>query len=279
MFKLFSLVVSALLVANVTHAKPISNFAQKTDGIQVWDADNDFTPVYYGAVLSGRDVNGTAIHACLALGFTRVADGQVHYMHKMWAPQGGQCYYTSTSAKTKYIVDNQTVCSPDSDRKGKLATRVMSPENMKALPFGQRIVDFNAGYAGQYTRCPYFSSQDPSLDSKERSRLPVLKGFNDSLFTAAQGVAAAGAQNVDPQTLQMAQIQGAFENIHGKALASAGKNYWGIASLVDVGQQDGYFYMITNGLGHGLVYKVNLNYRNTAVEAAPLDNEINGKYF
>ena len=274
------LVASLVLLANFSFARSISNFDQKTAGLQVWDVANGFTPVYYGAVLTGRDINGQSIHACLALAFTKIEDGQVHYMHKMWAPVGGntgKCYYVSTSSRTKYIVDNQTVCSPDSDRSsGGNGTRVMSPENMKALPFGQRIVDFNAGYAGQYTRCPYFSSNDPALTQKEKNRLPVLKGYNDSLFNAA--VAAQGG-STNAQVIQGAKIQGAFKNIHEKALAQAGRNYWGVASLHAISQSNGYFQMTTNGLGHGLVYKVNLNYKNTSVEGAPSDSSMVGKRY
>lgn len=292
---------TVLLWTSLSSAKSIGAFDQKTKGLEVWDVENDYTPVYYGAVLRGKDPYSKAIHACLALAFTKVEDGQVHYIHKMWAPSGGKCYYTSTSQKTKYIVDNQSACTPDGDRSSNgNGTRVMSPDNISPLPGGQRIVDFDAGYAGQWTRCPYFDSAGTGLTGKEQRRMGVYKG----LPTYLHGKAAAG-------DVTASKILGAFEQIHQKTMDKAKEretaklmnqvkkgqmsmaqmdvkvndinktNYWGMAGLHAIDQIDDggykYFHMTTNGLGHGLVYKVNMDMpRNTSTEVAPTDSELHG---
>ena len=276
--RILSVLISLFFVTQFAQAGPISDFAAKTAGLKIYGENGEY-PVYYGAVLSGKDFNGKKIHACLALAFTKVdpVAQQVHYIHKMWAPQGKarKCYYQHGSAKTKFIVDNSTVCTPDDSRDSRPGyagntTRQMGPDVMKALPFGQRIVDFDAGYAGQWTRCPYFSSSDSSVTSKEHSRAKlVLGGFNDALYNASQAVAAG---STDATHAQLAQVQGAFVKIHEKALpkaiAKGNKNYWGLAGLVAVGQKAdskaNYFFMTTNGLGYGLTYKVKLAPMETA---------------
>jgi len=135
--------------ADLTAAQRIDAAAQEkynlmmNGGIELWDLQNGFAPVYYGEM---KNTSGGHMR-CLALAFMHSPkNNEIHYVFKTWPANGSSCDYGDLTTISEI---GKPACLPDptylADRKK--GTRDMRPQTIgkafDATGVYGRILDFD----------------------------------------------------------------------------------------------------------------------------------------
>ena len=139
-------------------ARPIPNVAEFLSKVKVWDVEAKFGPVYFGSIHAyERDTekyDEKSIENCLALAFVKVEGDQVHYIHKLWEPDGKGCQFANHAGTPNGLQKPECFVEPESTQ----GTRALTPEALSKVnqpgTFSRQL-DLSQALAGFIEACTH----------------------------------------------------------------------------------------------------------------------------
>lgn len=173
------LLVIAACASSPDDAGPFPSAQTVADNTQFWDVDAKFGPVYFGTIHpydSDGNYDVSTIDSCLTIAYVKMEDGQVHYIHKLWEPEGDDmdCKFGDLTSKPEGLETPECFVEPDSTR----GTRALTPEALSLVTKDgvfSRQLDVNEREAGFIEACTH---ADPG----------ILKGLLHSIGMSSAGV-------------------------------------------------------------------------------------------
>ena len=157
-----ALLVIAACASPPEDAVPFPSVETVAKNTAIWDVGEKFGPVYFGTIHaydSGGTYDESTIEDCLTIAYVKMENGRVHYIHKLWEPENGDCKFADLDSKPKGLETPECFVEPDSTK----GTRALTPEALSLVKLDgvySRQLDVGEQEAGFIEAC---TEAEPSI--------------------------------------------------------------------------------------------------------------------